>query len=347
MATARRFPRRSGSASLAAPARRRSRGRVGLPLALAGSALLLSGCGGGGGGTLNGAGASFPAPLYQRWFQELAGQGIKVNYQSVGSGAGVRQFVSGTVDFAASDVPMKAEDIGQVKRGVLQIPMTAGAIAVAYNHQGCKLSLSQKQLVDIFLGRIRNFSELGCGAQPITVVHRSDGSGTTANFTAHLSAISPEWKAGPGESKSVTWPTGVGAKGNEGVAAQLSQIKGGIGYVESAFVRGDLQAARLTNAAGEALEPTTANAERALASIDLGADLTGRDANPAQGYPIVTFSWILLYQQGNGSRLATLQTVFNHTLSEKTQAEAPGLGYVNLPSPVLAKARAALQSMKP
>ncbi|QPN62504.1 phosphate ABC transporter substrate-binding protein PstS [Synechococcus sp. CBW1004] len=345
MATARRFPRRSGSASPAAPTRRRSRGRVGLPLALAGSALLLSGCGGG--STLNGAGASFPAPLYQRWFQELAGQGIRVNYQSVGSGAGVRQFVSGTVDFAASDVPMKAEDIAQVKRGVLQIPMTAGAIAVAYNHQGCTLSLSQKQLVDIFLGRIRNFSELGCSAQPITVVHRSDGSGTTANFTAHLSAISPEWKAGPGESKSVTWPTGVGAKGNEGVAAQLSQIKGGIGYVESAFVRGDLQAARLTNAAGEALEPTTANAERALASIDLGADLTGRDANPSQGYPIVTFSWILLYQQGNGSRLETLQKVFDHTLSEKTQAEAPGLGYVNLPSPVLAKARAALQTMRP
>ena len=332
-----------------APARRGRSARSGLPVAVAGSlvgsALLLSGCGGG--GTLNGAGASFPAPLYQRWFSELASQGIRVNYQSVGSGAGVRQFVSGTVDFAASDVPMKAEDIAQVKRGVRQIPMTAGAIAVAYNHKGCKLSLSQEQLAKIFLGRIRNFSELGCSPQAITVVHRSDGSGTTANFTAHLSAISPDWKAGPGDGKAVTWPTGVGAKGNEGVAAQISQVKGAIGYVEAAYVRGDLQAASLTNASGEALPPTTQNAEKALAAINLGPDLTGRDANPAQGYPIVTFSWILLYQQGNGSKLPTLQKVFNHTLAEKTQAEAPDLGYVSLPAPVLEKARAALLTLKP
>lgn len=344
MASARRLQRRSGSAPLSQPLRQQSRGRLGLPMALAGSALLLAGCGGSG---LSGAGASFPAPLYQRWFQELAGQGIRVNYQSVGSGAGVRQFVSGTVDFAASDVPMKPEDIAQVKRGVLQIPMTAGAIAVAYNHKGCKLSLSQEQLAKIFLGQIRNFSELGCSPQAITVVHRSDGSGTTANFTAHLSAISPEWKKGPGDGKAVTWPTGVGAKGNEGVAAQMSQVKGAIGYVEAAYVRGELQAASLTNAGGEAVPPTTANAEKALAAIPQGTDLTGRDANPRVGYPIVTFSWILLYPQGNGAKLPTLQKVFNHTLSDKAQAEAPGLGYVNLPAPVLAKARAALQTLKP
>ena len=339
-----RVARRSSSTPACPQLLQTSRSRAGLSLALAGSTLLLSGCGG---STLNGAGASFPAPLYQRWFQELASKGTRVNYQSVGSGAGVRQFVSGTVDFAASDMPMKAEDISQVKRGVRQIPMTAGAIAVAYNHKGCTLSLSQAQLADIFLGRIRNFSAVGCSAQPITVVHRSDGSGTTANFTAHLSAISPQWKAGPGDGKAVTWPTGVGAKGNEGVAAQLSQVKGGIGYVEAAYVRGDLQAARLTNASGEALEPSTANAKQALASIALGEDLTGRDANPAKGYPIVTFSWILLYQQGNGSKLETLQKVFNHTLSGEAQAEAPSLGYVSLPAPVLSKARAALATLKP
>lgn len=340
--TARRSPYRAGSVSRSPLAQRLSQGKA--MLALAGGALLLGGCGGSG---LNGAGASFPAPLYQRWFSELASQGIRVNYQSVGSGAGVRQFVSGTVDFAASDVPMKAEDIAQVKRGVRQIPMTAGAIAVAYNHKGCNLSLSQQQLAGVFLGRIRNFSELGCSPQPITVVHRSDGSGTTANFTAHLSAISPDWKAGPGDGKAVTWPIGVGAKGNEGVAAQISQVKGGIGYVEAAYVRGELQAARLTNASGEVMAPSTANAQKALAGIDLGADLTGRDANPSAGYPIVTFSWILLYEQGNGSKLPTIQKVFNHTLSDKAQAEAPALGYVNLPAPVLAKARAALQTLKP
>lgn len=306
--------------------------------------MLLAGCGG---GTLNGAGASFPAPLYQRWFQDLAAQGTRVNYQSVGSGAGVRQFLSGTVDFAASDVPMKPQEIAQVKRGVVQIPMTAGAIAVAYNHPGCQLSLSQEQLAGIFLGRIRNFSQLGCSSQPITVVHRSDGSGTTANFTAHLSAISPDWKAGPGEGKSVTWPLGVGAKGNEGVAAQVGQVKGAIGYVEAAYVRGVLQAASLTNAAGAAQAPSTANAQRALAVIDLGADLTGRDANPAAGYPIVTYSWILLYEQGNGSKLETIQKVFAHTLSEQTQAQAPDLGFVNLPASVLAKGRAALKTLQP
>ena len=323
------------------PAVRRRLGSVAM---LAGCTAVLTGCGG---STLNGAGASFPAPLYQRWFQELAGKGIRVNYQSVGSGAGVRQFVSGTVDFAASDVPMKQEDIAQVKRGVRQIPMTAGAIAVAYNLKGCTLSLSQEQLAGIFLGRIRNFSQLGCANQPITVVHRSDGSGTTANFTAHLAAISPAWKAGPGQGKAVTWPTGVGAKGNEGVAAQISQIKGGIGYVEQAYVRGDLQAARLTNAAGQTLPPSTAEAAKALASIDLGPDLTGRNANPSQGYPIVTFSWILLYGQGNGTKLETLRKVFEHTLSDQAQGEAASLGYVGLPQPVLTRARAALQTLKP
>ena len=320
------------------------RGRLGLPLALIGSGLLLSSCGS---SVLNGAGASFPAPLYQRWFQELAGEGTRVNYQSVGSGAGVRQFVSGTVDFAASDVPMKKKDIAEVKRGVLQIPMTAGAIAVAYNHQGCNLRLNQQQLAAIFLGKIRDFSALGCSPQPITVVHRSDGSGTTANFTAHLSAISPEWKQGPGDGKAVTWPTGVGAKGNEGVAAQLSQVKGGIGYVEAAYVRGALQAAQLTNASGETLAPTPENAAKALASINLGPRLTGRDPNPSQGYPIVTFSWILLYQNGNGTKLNTIRQVFEHTLSDKSQAEAPSLGYVSLPAPVLTRARAALQSLQP
>ncbi|MFM7312567.1 MAG: phosphate ABC transporter substrate-binding protein PstS [Cyanobium sp.] len=304
----------------------------------------LAGCGG---HILNGAGATFPAPLYQRWFQELAASGIRVNYQSVGSATGVRQFIAGTLDFAASDVPLKPEEVAAVRRGVHQIPMTAGTIALAYNHSGCSLSLSQEQLAAIFLGRIRDFSQLGCGSQPITVVHRSDGSGTTANFTAHLSAISPVWRTGPGSGKSVSWPAGVGAKGNEGVAAQVSQIKGGIGYVETAYVRGNLQAARLTNAAGQSLAPSTAHAQRALASIRLGADLTGADPNPAEGYPIVNYTWILLYARGNGPRLETIRRVFAHALSEQAQAEAPSLGYVNLPASVVAQARAVLSTLTP
>ena len=312
---------------------------------VAGLGVSLGACGGT--TTLNGAGASFPAAIYQRWFKDLADKGVRVNYQSVGSGAGVRQFISRTVDFAASDVPMKAEEIAKLPQGVVQIPMTAGAIAVAYNNKGCELQLTQPQLVDVFLGKITNFSQLGCADKPIKVVFRSDGSGTTANFTAHLAAISPAWKSGPGAGKNVKWPTGIGAKGNEGVAAQLSQVEGTIGYVESAFVKEPLQAAAISNASGQQLKPTLAAEQEALASIDLGPDLTGSNPNPAKGYPIVTFSWILLYKTGNGASHEALNKVFTHTLSDEAQAMAPDLGFISLPAEVLAKSRLALATVKP
>ncbi len=312
---------------------------------VAGLGVSLGACGGT--TTLNGAGASFPAAIYQRWFKDLAEKGVRVNYQSVGSGAGVRQFISRTVDFAASDVPMKADEIAKLPQGVVQIPMTAGAIAVAYNNKGCELQLTQAQLVDVFLGKINNFSQLGCAAKPIKVVFRSDGSGTTANFTAHLAAISPAWKSEVGAGKNVKWPTGIGAKGNEGVAAQLGQVEGTIGYVESAFVKEPLQAAAISNASGQKLKPTLAAEQEALASIDLGPDLTGSNPNPAKGYPIVTFSWILLYKTGNGPRLEALNKVFTHSLSDEAQAMAPDLGFISLPAEVLAKSRLALATIKP
>ncbi|MFM7265366.1 MAG: phosphate ABC transporter substrate-binding protein PstS [Cyanobium sp.] len=296
--------------------------------------------------SLNGAGASFPAAIYQRWFQDLAGKGIRVNYQSVGSGAGVRQFLSKTVDFAASDVPLASSDLSSLPGGAVQIPMTAGAIAVAYNMGGCDLKLSQAQLADIFSGKLTNYSQLGCTAAPIRVVYRSDGSGTTANFTAHLAAISPDWKRRFGTGKNVKWATGVGAKGNEGVAAQLRQIPGGIGYVEAAFVKAPLQAAALTNASGQTVRPTLESEQEALASIDLGPDLTGSNPNPSRGYPIVTFSWILLYKTGNGARLEPLSKAFQFTLSEDAQAMAPALGFIPLPADVLAQGRAALETLQ-
>jgi phosphate transport system substrate-binding protein len=308
-------------------------------------ALVMAGCGGT--TTLNGAGASFPASIYQRWFQELAGQGVRVNYQSVGSGAGVRQFLSRTVDFAASDVPMKPEEVAKLPQGVVQIPMTAGAIAVAYNLKGCELKLSQAQLVDIFAAKITNYSQLGCAAAPIRVVHRSDGSGTTANFTAHLAAISPEWKRSVGAAKTVKWPAGIGAKGNEGVAAQLLQVEGGIGYVEEAFVKAPLQAAALTNASGQTVKPNPTSGQDALASIDLGPELIGSNPNPAKGYPLVTFSWILLYKGGNGAKHDALNKAFSYTLSEPAQAMAPSLGFISLPADVVAKAKAALATVQP
>ena len=320
-------------------------GRWGAMACSLAAAMALTGCGGT--TTLNGAGASFPASIYQRWFQELAGQGVRVNYQSVGSGAGVRQFISGTVDFAASDVPMKAEEIAKVSKGVVQIPMTAGAIAVAYHHKGCQLNLSQAQLADVFLGKITNFSQLGCAAMPIKVVHRSDGSGTTANFTAHLAAISPLWKSQVGVNKTVKWPIGIGAKGNEGVAAQLNQLEGAIGYVEAAFVKDPLQAAALTNASGQQLRPTPATEQEGLAAIDLGTDLTGANPNPARGYPRVHFSWVLLYKAGTGSKAEALKKAFTYLLSDQAQAMAPELGFVSLPPDLRVKARAALGQIKP
>ena len=324
-----------------------------LALAAAGSlsAISLTACsfgGSSGGGTLTGAGASFPAAIYNRWFQQLSQkpEGVKVAYQSVGSGAGVRQFTGGTVDFGASDVPMKPEEIAKVSQGVVQVPMTAGAIAVAYNNKDCDLKLNQQQLTDVFLGKITNWKDLGCGDKKLTIVHRSDGSGTTANFTAHLAAISPDWADGPSQGKTINWPTGVGAKGNEGVAAQLGQVEGSLGYVEVAYVKDPLQAAALTNASGEVVKPTAETESQALASIDLGPELTGSNPNPAKGYPIVTFTWILLYKEGNGDKLKPLQTAFEYTLSPEAQQQAPEIGYVTLPEEVVTKAKTALQTIQ-
>ena len=297
-------------------------------------------------GRLSAAGASFPAAIYQRWFQDLTPQGINVNYQSVGSGAGVRQFTAGTVDFGASDKPMKPVAIAKVSRGVVQIPMTAGAIAVAYNNPGYELKLTQKQLAGIFLGTITNYSELGCADKAIKVVHRSDGSGTTYNFTKHLAAISPEWDKTVGYDKSVKWPTGVGAKGNEGVAAQLTQIGGGLGYVELAYVKGNLQAAAVQNASGAQVKPTNATASEALGSIDLGPDLIGGNPNPKGGYPIVTFTWVLAYKTGNNDKTPLLKKTFDFMLSEEAQSKAPELGYVSLPAEVVSKAKAAANSIE-
>ena len=172
--------------------------------------------------TISGAGATFPAAFYQRAFAGVADK-VRVNYQSVGSGAGVRQYVAGTVDFGATDEPIKASEAAKVKRGVIQFPAVGGTIAVAYNKADCKgLKLTQKQVVQIFLGTIKTWDELKCGKGKITVAHRSDGSGTTFAFTNSLSSFSPEWKSKVGEGKSVKWPVGIGGKGNEGVAGTIT-----------------------------------------------------------------------------------------------------------------------------
>lgn len=294
--------------------------------------------------TLNGAGATFPAPFYQRAFAGLARQGVQVNYQSVGSGAGVRQFVAGTVDFGATDEPIKASEAAKVKRGVVQFPAVGGTIAIAYNKADCKnLRLTQKQAADIFLGNIKTWDQLKCGKGRLTVAHRSDGSGTTFAFTNSLSAFSPEWKSKVGEGKSVNWPVGVGGKGNEGVAGVIQNTPGAIGYLNQAFVRGNIKAAAVQNKAGKFVMPTLKGGAAALNNIRLDANLAGEDPNPAgaESYPISTLTWILAYREGNGAKAGTIRKAMNYLLGP-AQNQADELGYVPLRGSILKQAKAAV-----
>jgi phosphate transport system substrate-binding protein len=294
--------------------------------------------------TISGAGATFPAPFYQAAFADLARQGVKVNYQSVGSGAGVRQFVAGTVDFGATDEPIKASEAAKVSRGVVQIPVVGGTIAVAYNKADCpSLKLTQQQVADIFLGDIKTWDALKCGKGPIRVAHRSDGSGTTFAFTNSLSAFSSEWKSKVGEGKSVNWPVGVGGKGNEGVAGVLTNTPGSIGYVNQAFVKGPLKAAAIQNRAGKFVKPNLKGGSAALNAIKLDGNLAGESPNPLgpDSYPISTLTWILAYKNGNGAKVDELRKALNHLLGP-AQAKADDLGYVPLQGAILNKAKRAV-----
>ena len=298
--------------------------------------------------TINGAGATFPAPFYQRVFAGAASQGIRVNYQSVGSGAGVRQFVAGTVDFGATDEPIKPAEAAKVKRGVVQFPAVGGTIAVAYNKSDCKgLRLTQKQVADIFLGKIDKWEELKCGRGPIKVVHRSDGSGTTFAFTNSLSAFSSEWKSKVGEGKSVNWPVGVGGKGNEGVSGVITNTPGSIGYLNQAFVKGPIRAAAVQNKSGKFVLPNLRGGAAALNNIRLNDMLAGEDANPAgaNSYPISTLTWILAYRTGNGAKAASIQKAMDFLLSSAAQNQADDLGYVPLKGDILSRARKAVDSI--
>ena len=294
--------------------------------------------------TINGAGASFPAPFYQRAFAGAANQGIMVNYQSVGSGAGVRQYIKESVDFGASDEPLKASEYSKVKRGVVQIPTVGGTIAIAFNKADCKgLKLTQKQLVSVFLGQITTWDQLKCGKGKLTVAHRSDGSGTTFAFTNSLSAFSAEWKSKVGEGKTVNWPVGVGGKGNEGVAGVLTNTPGSIGYVSRAFVKAPLQAAAIQNKAGNFVLPNLAGGIAALNEITLDANLAGEDPNPtgAKSYPITTLTWILAYKEGNSLKAGPIRKALLYLLGPG-QNLADDLGYVPLRGDILKKAKAAV-----
>jgi len=294
--------------------------------------------------TINGAGASFPAAFYQRAFAGVANK-VRVNYQSVGSGSGVRQYVAGSVDFGATDEPIKASEAAKVKRGVVQFPAVGGTIAIAYNKADCKnLRLSQKQAVDIFLGNIKTWDQLKCGKGNITVAHRSDGSGTTFALTNSLSAFSSEWKCKVGEGKSVKWPVGVGGKGNEGVAGVINNTPGSIGYLNQSYVKGNIKAAALQNKAGKYVLPTEASGAAALNNIKLNAMLAGEEPNPdgANSYPISTLTWILAYKTGNGAKAPAIREAMMYLLGPKAQGQASSLGFVPLKGNILAASKKAV-----
>ena len=292
---------------------------------------------------LNGAGATFPAPLYNAWFASFAKEtGSQVNYQAVGSGAGVRQYTAKTVDFGASD---GAVSDAKQKLPMVHVPMTGGAIVPAYNNPGCEAKMTQTQLADDFLGKNTNWSEFGCADKNIVTGWRSDGSGTTKGFTNSLSTFSPEWKEKVGTGKAVSWPVGVGGKGNSGVAATIKNQPGAIGYLNYGYVNGGkFQQVALQNKAGNFVKANAETSAAGLSKIVLDDQLRGADPNPAgaNAYPIVSLTWILAYPESKTGVKETLR----YMLSEKSQGLSDSLGYVPLPEDLRQKALAAVDSIK-
>jgi phosphate transport system substrate-binding protein len=334
---------------------------------VAGLSLSAISCGGGSGPAaevvdLHGAGATFPAPLYDKWFKAYvaAHPTVRIDYQQVGSGAGVTQFTNQTIDFGASDAAMTDDEIAKVDRGVQLLPMTAGSVALAYNLPDLTspLRLSRAAYSGIFLGKVTKWNDAAIAAanpgvtlpaSNITVVHRADSSGTTFVFTQHLSAISPAWKAGPGTSKAPNWPTGIGAKGTEGVTAQIKQTPGAIGYIEYGAAQQTGQPmAQLENKSGAYVAPNTASSQAALAAAVLPDNLRLflPDPDGAESYPIVTYTWLLLYKQsGKPASTEVLKDVIRYCLSDG-QSVSESLGYIPLPSIVVAADLKALDNVK-
>ncbi|HIK46802.1 MAG TPA: phosphate ABC transporter substrate-binding protein PstS [Leptolyngbyaceae cyanobacterium M65_K2018_010] len=311
---------------------------------------------------LNGTGASFPMLFYTRLFSEYNQKhpNVMVNYQDTGSAAGIQQMIAATVDFAGSDVAMTDAEIAQVAKGVVMVPMTAGSVAIAYNlpSLGGDLKLSRAALAGIFLGEITQWNDPAIAATnpdralpdlPIILVHRSDGSGTTAVVTHYLSALSPQWEAAVGSGLNVNWPAGVGIKSNAGVSAQIQQAEGTLGYVEYSYAKKlDLATAALENQAGNFVQPSSESAQAALSGAEIPADLRIFLPDPAaaEAYPIVTYSWLLLYESyDDPSKAAALKDVVQWGLTE-AQNFSEELGYVPLPQDVVSQASEALTRVR-
>ena len=310
---------------------------------------------------LSGAGATFPAPLYQRWGAEYSKlqPAVQVNYQTVGSGAGVKNFTQGVVDFGASDAAMSDAEIAKVAKGVVLLPATAGEIVFAYNLPGVsKLNLSREVMAGIYLGTVTKWNDaliakdnpgVNLPNLPIQVAYRSDGSGTTYVFTQHLSAISRDFADKVGTDKSVTFPAGVGGKGNEGVTALVKQSPGAVGYVEYGYAKNNgLSMASLQNKSGKFVYPDLTSGAATLANVKLPENLRIWPVDPegATDYPIASFTWLLLYKKyDDAAKLKALKDFVEGGLTDG-QKVSEELGYIPLPAPVVEKARAALSTVQ-
>lgn len=310
---------------------------------------------------ITGSGATFPAPLYQRWASDFkkVNADILVNYQSIGSGAGVTQFLQGVTDFGASDTAMKDEEISHAGQNVVMIPAAAGSIVLAYNVPGIRtgLRLSRAAYIGILVGGITKWNDpaiakanpgVNLPSVPITVISRSDGSGTTAVFTGHCSEVSADFKEKVGSGKAVTWPVGVAGKGNEGVTALIKQTPGAIGYVEYGFAAyNNLAMAALENNAQNFISPSIESCAATLASVKLPGDLRAFILDPKgpDDYPVVTFTWVLVKKTyADAAKAAGVKAFVTYGLTTG-QAAAPQLGYVALPPEVVTKALAALEAV--
>lgn len=312
--------------------------------------------------SLNGAGATFPYPIYSKWFYEYnKSTGVAINYQSIGSGGGIQQLTNGTVDFGASDAPMTDDQISKVKTGVLHFPTVAGAVAVAYNLQGVdKLKLDGETLAKIFLGDITKWNDHAIAALNdgvslpdlnITVAHRSDGSGTSNIFTNFLTKVSTKWATNAGFGTSVKWPVGVGGKGNEGVAGLISQIPGTIGYVELAYaIKNKISYASIKNRAGKFVEPslesTTAAADGAIRRMPKDFRVMITNATGENSYPICGFTWLLINTSYVDADKKKALVDFLNWYLDKGEDMAADLYYAKLPESLLEKVKAQIEMVK-
>lgn len=311
--------------------------------------------------TINGAGATFPYPVYSKWFDEYAkvDPSVRFNYQSIGSGGGQKQILAQTVDFGASDAPMSDDNLAKAPGKLLHIPTVAGAVVLTYNLVGNpSLKLDGETIAGIFLGQVKKWNDpkisaLNSGAslpdQEIVVVHRSDGSGTTNIFTDYLSKISSEWKTKVGTNPSVNWPTGLGGKGNEGVAGQIKQTPGALGYVELIYaIQNKMAYADIKNSAGESVKATLESVTAALATAQIPDDFrfSMTNAPGKDAYPIAGATWLLVYEQQKDAAKGKKLVEFLKWALTNGESMAKDLDYAPLPPELCERALKRVSEVK-